>query len=215
MGLIEDLEVIGARCEELFGLLEGDAVFPPVREVLGFIPGHLLPYSVGRLPSYVNGLAPSRCICGWFWKVDGVPALAAKIPVLDHGGAALNDGAPALPVEVPVPVDEVAAPVDGIPAPAAEVPVLDHGGVALNHGFPALPVEVPALVHGVLAPADGILALVARTPVLDDGRRHNVCGERGKESGERRRIVVSQLSVGGRRVAGSEAPGRRALNAAG
>src|ERR1044072_384851 len=37
-GVIEDLEVIGARSEELFSLLEGDAVLAPVREVLGLIP---------------------------------------------------------------------------------------------------------------------------------------------------------------------------------
>lgn len=57
VGLVEDLEVVGARSEKLLSLLEGDAMLPPVREVLGFIPGDPHPSSVGYGLRYVNGLA--------------------------------------------------------------------------------------------------------------------------------------------------------------
>ena len=36
MGLVKDLEVVRARNKELFRLLEGDIVLPPVGKVLGF-----------------------------------------------------------------------------------------------------------------------------------------------------------------------------------
>lgn len=38
VGLVEDLEIVGPPGEELLSLLEGDAVLPLVRQVLGFIP---------------------------------------------------------------------------------------------------------------------------------------------------------------------------------
>lgn len=57
MDLVEDLEVIGPGREELPGLLEGDAVPPPVVLVLAFIPGALATFgSIGAGLSYVNGL---------------------------------------------------------------------------------------------------------------------------------------------------------------
>src|SRR5215217_6102515 len=48
MGLVEDLEVVGPRCEKLLSLLEGEAVLPPVLEVLGSIPCHPHVGSVGQ-----------------------------------------------------------------------------------------------------------------------------------------------------------------------
>src|SRR6185436_20719647 len=55
MGLVEDLEVVGPRCEELRSLLEGEAVLPPVLEVLGFIPCH----------PHTNSLRPVLALRQW------------------------------------------------------------------------------------------------------------------------------------------------------